>query len=342
MSNTIRLDADLRAPDFTKIKPPIAAQDHRIDCRDFESVPALEKEIRRRFSEHGAVLLTDTGLDDPAGLHRWGNIVIEEPMPYEGGAGPRPQLAKGIYDVVADEPHHAYIYPHNEMSYLSKFPRCIVFGCETIPARGGETFLFDNRGVTHEILQSEIGRRLEKDGVRYVRNLTDAERSGDVVYKHWQDAFAVSTREEMEQIAKREDWRLEWRENGRVRLSYWQEAYEYNQTLEENLFFVNLSLLGAYFDDWHPFDTLPYEDRPFDVVHGNGEPFTERETEYLVHVFDNHCLPIFWKPGWIAMLDNERWAHARPPFTLQEGETRKLGAMMGNPKNRIGARFGME
>ena len=55
--------------------------------------------------------------------------------------------------------------------------------------------------------------------------------------------------------------------------------------------------------------------------------------------FANHSLPIFWKSGWIAILDNERLTHARPSFTLQEGETRKLGAMMGIPKNRIGAKF---
>lgn len=61
--------------------------------------------------------------------------------------------------------------------------------------------------------------------------------------------------------------------------------------------------------------------------------------EYLVKVFNNYCLPIFWQPGWIVMLDNERWSHARPSYTLQPGEKRKLWAMMGMPKNRIGARF---
>nr|VFK06929.1 MAG: Taurine catabolism dioxygenase TauD, TfdA family [Candidatus Kentron sp. LPFa]VFK23090.1 MAG: Taurine catabolism dioxygenase TauD, TfdA family [Candidatus Kentron sp. LPFa] len=68
-------------------------------------------------------------------------------------------------------------------------------------------------------------------------------------------------------------------------------------------------------------------------------PVTEKEIEFFVRVFDNHCLPIFWKPGWIALLDNERWAHARPPFVLQAGETRKLGVMMGNPKDRVGQKF---
>nr|VFJ43017.1 MAG: Taurine catabolism dioxygenase TauD, TfdA family [Candidatus Kentron sp. DK] len=225
------------------------------------------------------------------------------------------------------------------MSYLSRFPRCLAFGCQAIPARGGETFFFDNLSLTREILQTDIGQRFRKDGVRYVRNLTDATGSDDIVYKHWQDAFGVSTCEEMENLARRENWTLEWKENGRARISYWREAYEYNEALEENLFFVNLSLLGAYFDDWHPFHTLPYEARPFNVVHGDGTPFTEPETEYLVRVFNNHCLPIFRKPGWIAILDNERWAHARPPFTLQPGEIRKLGAMMGNPRDRVGARF---
>jgi len=225
------------------------------------------------------------------------------------------------------------------MSYLSRFPRCLVFGCETIPRQGGETLIADTQAVTHEILQTEIGQKLKQNGVRYVRNLTDANKPNDAVYKHWQDAFNVSSEQGVENIAQREGWDLKWKADGRVQISYQKEAYEYNEALNENLLFVNLSLLSAYFDDWHPFNTLPHEDRPFNVVHGDGEPFTETETEYLVKIFENHCLPIFWKPGWIAMFDNERWAHARPPFTLQAGESRKLGAMMGVPKNRIGAKF---
>jgi len=339
MTNIIRFNANLQAPDFTKIKPPLNAEDYQIDCHDFESRPALEQEIRQGFSKKGAVLLINTGLEDLSKLAEWGNILIDEPMSYEGGTGPRPQFGKNIYDVVAKEPHNTYIYPHNEMSYLSRFPQRMVFGCQTIPAQGGETLIADNQAVTHEILQTELGQKLKENGVRYVRNLTDANLSNDVVYKHWQDAFNVPSQLEMENVAQQEGWDLKWMKDGRVQISYQKEAYEYNEALKENLLFVNLSLLSAYFDDWYPFNTLPHEDRPFGVAHGDGTPFTEKETEYLVRIFDNHYLPIFWKPGWIAMFDNERWAHARPPFKLQEGETRKLGAMMGVPKNRLGAKF---
>jgi alpha-ketoglutarate-dependent taurine dioxygenase len=339
MTNVIRINANLQAPDFIKIKPPLNAEDYQIDCRDFGSRQALEEELRQHFSQKGAVLLINTGLDDLSKLAHWGKIMIDEPMTYQGGTGPRPQFGKNIYDVVAMEPHYTYIYPHNEMSYLSRFPRCLVFGCESIPSQGGETLLSDNQAVTHEILQTELGQKLKDNGVSYLRNLTDANRANDVVYKHWQDAFNVSSQEEVEKLAQQEGWDLKWMADGRVQISYRKEAYEYNEALKENLLFVNLTLLSAYFDDWHPFNTLPHEERPFNVVHGDGEPFTEQETEYLVKIFDNHCLPVFWKPGWIAMFDNERWAHARPPFTLKEGETRKLGAMMGIPKNRIGAKF---
>jgi len=84
MTHIIRLNANLQAPDFTKTKPPLDAEDYQIDCRDFESRQTLEPEILKRFSQKGAVLLINTGLDDLSRLDRWGSILIDEPMSYEG------------------------------------------------------------------------------------------------------------------------------------------------------------------------------------------------------------------------------------------------------------------
>jgi alpha-ketoglutarate-dependent taurine dioxygenase len=339
MTNIIRLNANLQAPDFSKTKPPLNAKDYQIDCRDFESRQALEAEIRQRFSQTGAVLLINTGLEDLSKLDHWGNILIDEPMTYEGGTQPRPQISKNIYDVVGYEPHYIYIYPHNEMAYLPRFPQCLVFGCIAIPTKGGETLAFDNVAVTHEILQTRLGQKLKDKGVCYIRNLTDANAQNRVVYKHWQNVFGVDSREQIETIAQREAWDIKWMEKSRLNIFYQTDAYEYNELLGENLLFTPVGHHGMYFDDMSPLNTLPYEERPFHMTYGDGEPFTEKEIEFFVRIFDNHSLPIFWKPGWIAMLDNERWAHARPPFTLQAGESRKLGALLGIPKNRLGARF---
>jgi len=339
MSNIIRLNANLKAPDFTKIKPPLNIGDYQIDCSKFQSRAEIESEIRLRFFQIGAVLLINTNLQDLKELDCWGSILIDEPMTYQGGTQPRLNIGKNIYDVVASEPQHIYIHPHNEMSYLSRFPQCIVFGCTAIPETGGETIISDNVAVTHEILKTELGQKLKEKGVCYIRNFTDANTQNKIAYKHWQNAFNVKSRNEMEIIARHEKWNINWMENGRLNISYQADAYEYNESLGQNLLFAPVGHHGMYFDDIPPLNTLPYVERPFHMTYGNGEAFTEDEIEYFVRIFDNYCLPIFWKSGWIAMFDNERWAHARPPFVLQKGETRKLGVMIGREKNRLGARF---
>lgn len=339
MNNIIRLDANLQAPDFTKIKPAFNIKDYQIDCSKFQSKQALEDEIKQQFSQKGVVLLINTGLDDLSKLNDWGSILIDEPMTYQGGTQPRPQFGKNIYDVVASEPHYIYIHPHNEMSYLPKFPQCLVFGCTAIPQIGGETIISDNSAVTHEMLKTELGQKLKKNGVCYIRNFTDINAQNKVVYKHWQNAFNIDSREQLEIIAQHKKWNIKWKEDGQLTISYQAAAYEYNESLGENLLFAPVGHHGMYFDDVSLLNTLPYEERPFHMTYGNGDIFTEDEIEFFVRIFDSHSIPIYWKPGWVAMLDNERWTHSRPPFTLQKGESRKLGAMIGQPKNRLGARF---
>lgn len=73
MTPIIRLNANLQAPDFTKIKPPFNAQNYQINCGEFESQPALKNKIRQRFTQKGAIRLINTGFKDLSQLDHWGN-----------------------------------------------------------------------------------------------------------------------------------------------------------------------------------------------------------------------------------------------------------------------------
>ena len=276
MTNVIRLDANLKAPDFTKTKPRLHAEEYQVDCCRFASWDDLEQGVRNQFFEKGLVILTNTTLKKISDIKKWGAIVIENFEDYQGGAFSRKKLSDVVYDT-GTEPINLYSHPHNEMAYLPRFPRCVLLGCTAMPKKGGETLVSDNIAVTREILKTELGQKLKEKGVTYIRNMTDATAENPVIYKHWQDAFSIESRRDMESIAKNQGWTIKWRANGECSISVHADAYEYNEALGENLLFAPVGAHGMHFDDWSPFNTLPFEERPGHMTYGDGDAFTDQE-----------------------------------------------------------------
>lgn len=49
----------------------------------------------------------------------------------------------------------------------------------------------------------------------------------------------------------------------------------------------------------------------------------------MIEVYDAYGMPIKWTVGDVLVICNYRWAHGRPAFTLNEGEERTLGVVLG-------------
>jgi alpha-ketoglutarate-dependent taurine dioxygenase len=247
--NVIRLNANIKAPDFTLIKPPKNPEDYQLDCREFQNHSALEDAIRERFYQKGVVLLMNTSLKNVEELKQWAKILTSDFMPYEGGDSPRNKIVDHVYDVKG-EVSFIYVHHHNEMSYLPRFPQCVLFGCLAIPNQGGETLIADDVAVTYEILQTELGQKLKEKGICHIRNYTNANNtSTSIVHKHWQNTFYVDSKEQMENFAQREGWTFKWMEQDNLQISYKTDAYEYNEAIGENILFTSLGHHGAYFDE---------------------------------------------------------------------------------------------
>jgi hypothetical protein len=58
----------------------------------------------------------------------------------------------------------------------------------------------------------------------------------------------------------------------------------------------------------------------------------------LYAAYNAASLALDWKAVDLAMLDNLRWAHARPAYRLNAGEQRILGVTMGMLRKRLGDR----
>merc|ERR1711998_509438 len=104
---------------------------------------------------------------------------------------------------------------------------------------------------------------------------------------------------------------------------------------------------SMWFDSWPGVSELPpmqsYEtatenERPLKITFGDDTEMTREELELFVDVYDQFGIPINWKQGDVAVVCNYRFAHGRPKYSLEDGEERTLGVLLGSTFDRVGCR----
>ncbi|MDJ0778160.1 MAG: TauD/TfdA family dioxygenase [Gammaproteobacteria bacterium] len=318
------------------MRPPLTLDDLIVDCCGGRGAhdAQLLAEIEAGLATNRAVLLRNTGMTEVAEMAAWAEFVGAPRMEYKYGTGFRYPMGGGVLSV-GTEPPHSPVEPHCEMAYWKFYPRKVLFGCESIPARGGETVIADNRRVTEDILPTEAGRKILERGIRYIRNFSDRDRPDSIPsMKHWQDNFGLEARAELRQYCGEMEWDLLERADGSVQVSYPEEGYEYDPVSGTDLFFTSITRLGRCFDEWPPFDRLPSEQRPYHLTYADGGDFSAQDLATIEAVFARYSVPITWQPGDIAVLDNIAWTHARPAYELQPGEERRIGLLVSEPVDR--------
>ena len=315
---------------------PLTLADLIVDCRGGRGEHDAEMlaEIEAKLAAHRAVLLRNTGMLKLAEMADWAEFIGAPRMEYKYGTGFRHALGGGVLSV-GDEPPSSPVEPHNEMAYWTFYPKKILFGCERIPSRGGETVIADNRRVTEDLLPTGVGQKILQRGIRYLRNFSDRDRPDCIPsMKHWQDNFGCETRAELEAYCNEMGWNLLQRGDGSVQVSYTEEGYEYDPVSGTDLLFTSITRLARCFDAWPPFDRLPNEQRPYHLTFADGSEFSAADLATLEAVYACYSIPITWRPGDIAVLDNLAWTHARPAYELREGEERRIGVLVSEPVDR--------
>ncbi len=315
---------------------------YEIDCGGSADVGDLDlaEQMRRTFDEVGLVVCRNTGLTDVADQHRLARLVIDDEMPYEGGANPRDTLEGNVYEIGA--PLAARLPYHHEMAYVSKSTAAIGFACvEALPDRGA-TYVSDGIATTDALLATALGQKLREHGVCYHRSLTDADAFGDHgghgVYNHWQKSFRTSDPAVAEAKAIERGLLVEWGPNRQMLTRFYNPAFEYFEQLDRNLLYASLADHGIWFDTWPLVQHLPYEARPLHMTFGDDSDFTRDELIEFIDVYDRFGTKIDWAAGDLAIVCNYRFAHGRPEIHLRDGERRKLGVILGRQFDRVGQR----
>ncbi|QMU70040.1 TauD/TfdA family dioxygenase [Streptacidiphilus sp. P02-A3a] len=280
--------------------------------------------VSERLLEHRALLFRGWPVTDAPAFQRFVAAVSEsEPLQYRDRSTPRDEVGQNVY-LSTTYPAAERIEPHNEGTYWSTWPQKLFFCCLVAPPVGGETPIADNRRVIERI-PAPVRERLERLGVRYVRNYN----SGFGLT--WQEAYQTDSREDAERYAEANGTATEWLDGGRLRTVQIRPAVRTHPVTGEKLWFNHAGFFHISSRDPQMrealVEALGVDGLPTNTAHGDGSPIPDEDVRAINEAYLAEETAFRWETGDVMLLDNMTMAHARRPY---QGD-RKIVVAMTDP-----------
>jgi Taurine catabolism dioxygenase TauD, TfdA family len=274
---------------------------------------------------YGALLFRGYGATEAEHLSAVLTAAGGTSMDYLGGDSPRSSLGEGVY-TSTEAPPGIRIPLHNELSYLSEFPRHLWMACGHVADEGGETILGDGQAIFLAIDRA-IRERFIRDGIHYrcaFRGNTGALALLDRMFhvsKSWMDAFGTIEPRVAEARCRRVAPHTYWARHetlvfetdrpATIRHPETGAPVWFNQA---HVFLLSARYLGevryglarALYND--------AETRPHHATYRDGSPIEKATLEHLHDVLDAHTVPVEWQRGDVLWIDNVACMHGRERF----------------------------
>jgi hypothetical protein len=300
------------------------SEDHGVHYFDAGGALTSEKigDVRKRFSDRGAVHITNTGITDK-------NYLLS--LLPELGFGEQDQFSAGGRTTASWQtkwiapglrqldyyPPHLYLLPNGEVTYQKISPSRILFFCSIPPAQGGRTFLHSSKKVERHLSLSQTGnallKKIVKHGLTIEVGFLDAQHSEkpNNYFQSWQERFGSGSKETALATAQSQ--------HDEYDTCWWEEDAGHS------ILMTRITLPGFIVDkrDGDAYLRFPriamdppgirngFRRFPF----GNNEEFTENEKALLRECYASSREGFPWKSGDIILMDNIRYGHSREPFT---------------------------
>ena len=266
--------------------------------------------LKQQLLDHGAILFRNFKISSPEDFDSFVKSFDLAPFPYIGGAAPRRVITGNVFTANESPPSEPIPF-HHEMAQVPDFPKVLFFYCNIPPTEGGQTPIAHSNMVYQRMQDRapDLVRRLEDEGVRYIRTLPDEDDPNSPIGRSWKSTYLTQEKSEAEARAKEQGTTIEWLPNGCLKTTTKVlPAIRIDERTGKKTWFN--SVIAAYLG-WQD----SRNDRKTAVSFANGEFMQETEMETLRATLDESAVDFPWQKGDVLMVDNRQALHARRTFT---------------------------
>lgn len=270
--------------------------------------------IHEHLYQRGAVLFRNFRFNTPADFERFARTMAAtgELMSYAENTSPRTTVL-GKVKTSTDHPASQEIPPHNEHSFSEVFPSKLLLHCRIAARSGGETPLFDCRGITARIPLAIRERFRAKGGYLYLRNF------GMGLGPDWPVVFQISDQQKLEAYLVKHHIGFEWRGGNRLRIWYHRPTEITHPVTYDRLWFNHVLFWHVSSLDQSTRETLLRSfnewDLPNQSFYGDRSPIEPEVIDLLRRLYAEEAQQIRWQTGDVLLIDNLLMAHGRRAFS---------------------------
>ncbi|CAN5308212.1 TauD/TfdA family dioxygenase [soil metagenome] len=255
---------------------------------------------------------------------------------YVGGATPREQLAERVFEATNSPAEHRLIV-HQEMAYLPRWPRKILFYCAVPSHTGGETITADVRSFDRQV-PARFRDAVRNRGVRYIRNFrAPGEMPPALASAHrtWQQAFYTDDPAVAEAACTRMGLSWKWLDDGSLSAEYSAPGLATHPLTGETVWFNHIHSQTMMPESeptrWDAYAAWYADGRPkgYEVRFGDGGAIPLDDVRHIFGLLDRMAGGFRWAAGDLLLIDNILTFHGRNPYAgernvqvalLEEGE----------------------
>lgn len=318
------------------VQPPQSPDDIAISLQKDPNatVPYLHQHRKYIFdllAEHGVLHFRDFAAQSTS-PNDFANIVTEalelKAFPYSLGNAVRKNIVGDIVFTANEAPADRWIPFHHELAQTPRYPRYLLFYCDTPAETDGETPVVYSPVIYEELNKKfpEFMKQVENQGVVYSRTMSRHDRPHSAIGRGWAATFKADSREDAERTLRERGYTWEWKndvensENGVVNNNNGLSDRDAVLTEISPVLPAVLETHGkkAFFNQvfasWFGWrDELNSGENA--VTLADGTPFPSDIMETLKEILSKHQVAVPWKRGDFVLIDNRIAMHARNPFT---------------------------
>lgn len=310
-----------------KLPLVISPKDPSISLFSFQEwAEANQEELISLIETQGALLLRNVPVNHADDFALILKSVTGKPLlDYLAGDGSRKRITQGVY-TSTEAPRQFHIPLHNELSCTNRTPNYICFYCDIAPLPGtGQTLLGRTDTISEAIKNHPaVWNLFEGKMLRYIsRHPPEGSFISKVnsAHKTWQDSFATTDKEIVEQICREKgfdfNWLGEWLEVIRLAPAmrgpdeYFDHPYWFNQA---HLYHSNARLHGGKLN--HALANLLYcipGTKGYDIEFMDGSPIPQEIVYEIYDVLENETVRFDWQKNDVLIVHNKKALHGRAP-----------------------------